>query len=122
MRNTSVGKLATEFSIGEPTMGLIAQALQQPLNYDFREGFEKPLFRSGTRGFDELKVGEILTGKVENVTHFGAFVDVGVGESGLLHNSGMKGQHIQLGNRLEVKVISVDKGRKRFGLEFVQFG
>ncbi|OWF38227.1 S1 RNA-binding domain-containing protein 1-like isoform X2 [Mizuhopecten yessoensis] len=121
-RKTSVTKLAEEFSVGEPTMNLIVGALQQPLNYDFREGFEKPLFRSGTRGFDELKVGETLTGKVENVTHFGAFVDVGVGETGLLHNSGMKGQSIQLGNRLEVKVLSLDKGRKRFGLEFVKFG
>lgn len=79
------------------------------------------MFRSGTIGFDALKVGEILTGKVENVTHFGAFVDVGVGESGLLHNSRMNGQNIQLGNRLEVKVISFEKDRRRFGLQFVKF-
>ncbi|XP_060070603.1 S1 RNA-binding domain-containing protein 1-like [Ylistrum balloti] len=122
MKKTSVTQQAAELSVGEPTLDLIVSALQQPLNYDFREGFDKPLFRSRTSGFDELKVGEILTGKVENVTHFGAFVDVGVGERGLLFNSAMKGQHIQLGNRLEVKVLSLDRGRKRFRLEFVKFG
>lgn len=85
----------------------------------FLTGFEKPLFRKGICDINELKVGTVVTGKANNITHFGAFVDIGVGQNGLLHTSQMKGQKVELGNRLEVKVTNVDINRKRIGLELL---
>lgn len=71
-------------------------------------------------------MGTILTGRVENVTHFGAFVDIGVGSSGLIHSSKMNPrcmdgkQSLDLGDKVEAKVLSVEISRKRIGLELVK--
>jgi transcriptional accessory protein Tex/SPT6 len=53
------------------------------------------------------------------VTHFGAFIDIGVGTNGLVHTSAMNGIRLALGNRVSVKVKSVDVGRRRIGLELL---
>lgn len=76
----------------------------------------QPLFKEGIRDIASLREGTILTGKVTNVTHFGAFVDIGVGRDGLVHNSNMKRTDLQLGHRVEVKVIKIDKAGNRIGL------
>ena len=73
---------------------------------------------------DSLKPGAVLTGRVGNVTHFGAFTDIGVGHDGLIHNSCMnihgRPQKLSIGNRVEVTVQNVDTGRKRIGLQLMK--
>ena len=80
-------------------------------------GSQKPLFKQDIISVSDLKPGSDLTGRVLNVTHFGAFVDIGVKINGLIHNSKM-GRHgkLAVGDRVEVKVESVDLDRQRIGL------
>lgn len=75
----------------------------------------QPLFKSGVVSLNELQVHQELTGKVKNCTHFGAFVDIGVGKDGLIHSSNMRGFTVNLGDRVTVSVLSIDipKGRDR---------
>lgn len=70
----------------------------------------------------DLKPGTLLTGRVTNVTHFGAFVDIGVGQNGLIHVSKMRppltpGQNLGLGDHVEVCVLSVEAAKNRIGLQ-----
>lgn len=62
----------------------------------------------------------IFTGRVQNVTHFGSFVDIGVGHDGLIPQSRLRNTIVQLGDRIEVKVFSVDINRRRIGLDLVR--
>ena len=57
---------------------------------------------------------------MNNVTHFGAFVDIGIGVNGLVHVSKMKGNSVELGNRVEVRINSVELERKRIGLDLLK--
>ncbi|KAK4875071.1 hypothetical protein RN001_011493 [Aquatica leii] len=103
-----------------PTIKLIINALSQPLNFDLRsEGSTKILFKKGLTSIHDLKVGCVLTGSVSNCTHFGCFVDVGVGCDGLIHSSKMKGYSLQIGDKVEVKVVNLEINRKRIGLEMI---
>ena len=77
--------------------------------------------------FDDLKIGAVLTGKVQNCVTFGVFVDVGVGASGLLHNSQIKrhllksGAPLGVGDRIEVKVLQLEATpRQKIGLALVR--
>ena len=70
---------------------MILEALQQTLGYDYRAEFSAPLFKSGLTRAENVKTGDILTGRVNNVTHFGAFVDIGIGINGLVHVSKFRG-------------------------------
>ena len=84
--------------------------------------FEKPLFKQGLTSINDLKVGTVLTGRVTNTTHFGAFVDIGVGKDALLHNSQVNRAELrgkaglELGDRVEVSVNSIERERGRIGL------
>ncbi len=84
--------------------------------------FERPLFKKGLMSLDDIGIGTTLTGRVVNQTHFGAFVDVGIGRDGLIHTSKMpkvllKGKGtLELGDKVEVKIDSIDKDKKRIGL------
>lgn len=111
--------LAQKLDSSEPLVKLIAEGLQMPHNHDFRSEFEKPLFRKGLTSINELHGGDILTGRITNTTHFGAFVDIGVGQNGLIHNSGMGGKHPQFGDRVQVKVLNVELNRQRIGLQLL---
>ncbi|KAL8619606.1 hypothetical protein ACOMHN_019662 [Nucella lapillus] len=120
--DTGVNKLAERFEIGAPTMQLIVEALSRPVSYDFRSDFQKPLFKKGMTSVADLKPGSVLTGRVTNVTHFGAFVDIGVGDNGLIHVSKMRpplahDQNLSLGDHVEVMVMSVEAAKNRIGLQ-----
>lgn len=70
----------------------------------------------------DLRLGTILTGRVTNATHFGAFVDIGVGQNGLIHVSKMRpplmhNQNLGLGDQVEVCVLSVDAAKNRISLQ-----
>ncbi|XP_005101492.2 S1 RNA-binding domain-containing protein 1 [Aplysia californica] len=102
---------------GLSTVKLIADALQQPLSYDIRESFQRPIFKQEVMSVSDLRTGSIVTGRVTNVTHFGAFVDIGVGINGLVHTSKMgRFGKLGLGDHVEVKVENLDLNRKRIGL------
>lgn len=95
-------------------------------NVSFLTDFEKPLFRRLVTSLNDVKVGACLSGSVTNVTHFGAFVDVGVGRDGLIHVSAIR-RHLlpsgrtglELGDRVETRVSSIELSRQRLGLELI---
>ncbi|XP_067680479.1 S1 RNA-binding domain-containing protein 1-like isoform X2 [Haliotis asinina] len=125
-KHKGVEELARMYNTGSPTITLITDALSQSLTYDIRDEYDKPLFKKGVIAMEDLKVKQTLTGRVTNVTHFGAFVDVGVGQNGLIHTSqmrqGLEGrQGVQLGDNVNVEVLNVDLHKKRLGLKLLGF-
>ncbi len=108
--------------VGEPTLRDIIAELKKP-GRDPRETFEAPCFRDDVNTMEDLKPGMELMGIVTNVTAFGAFVDVGVHQDGLVHVSALSDRYItdpaevvQAGDRIKVWVIDVDIPRKRIAL------
>ena len=75
------------------------------------------MFKKEVMSVSDLKTGAVVTGRILNVTHFGAFVDIGVGVNGLIHSSKMgKFGKLGVGNHVEVRVESKDLNRQRIGL------
>ena len=115
--------MAEKLGIGEPTLRDIVKELNAP-GRDPREDMPKPILRSDVLGMEDLKVGMVLKGTVRNVIDFGAFVDIGVHQDGLVHISEMSDHKfvkhpldvVSVGDVVEVKVISVDLEKKRIGL------
>ena len=108
--------------VGLPTLEDIRRELAKP-GRDPRESFEAPAFRDDVRTLDDVKPGMELEGTVTNVTAFGAFVDIGVHQDGLVHVSQLadrfvKDPHavVHVGDRLKVRVLEVDRARKRIAL------
>ncbi|KAI4460983.1 30s ribosomal protein s1 [Holotrichia oblita] len=116
-----IKEMSQKFNSSEHTLKLIFDALTKPLNYDLRNDCSKvPLFKKGMTNLSDLRSGDTLTGRVTNNTHFGSFIDIGVGCNGLIHISKMKGQTLETGNTVEVRVLNIEAGRKRIGLELIQ--
>ncbi len=116
------GTLAKELSVGEMTLKDILKELEKP-GRDPREDMPKPILRSDVLAMEDLKEGMILKGTVRNVIDFGAFVDIGVHQDGLVHISQMADRYIKhplevvsVGDIVEVKVLGVDKEKKRISL------
>ncbi len=112
--------------VGEPTLRDIVAELQKP-GRDPRERFEAVRFDEDVHEIEDLREGMVLEGVVTNVTHFGAFVDVGVHQDGLVHVSQLADRYVadprdvvKVGDRLTVRVLSVDRDRKRIGLSAKQ--
>jgi uncharacterized protein len=108
--------------VGLPTLTDIAAELARP-GRDPRSAFEAPAFRDDIRSLDDLTPGLELEGVVTNVTAFGAFVDIGVHQDGLVHISRLsdgfvRDPHavVRAGDRVEVIVVDVDRSRRRIGL------
>ena len=118
--------MAEELGIGEPTLRDIVKELQRP-GRDPREDMPKPILRSDVLDMKDLKEGMILKGTVRNIVDFGAFVDIGVHQDGLVHISRMAAgkfvKHpldvVKVGDVVEVKVVSVDQQKKRIGLSMI---
>ncbi len=115
-------KLAEELEIGEMTLQDIVKELEKPAR-DPREDMPKPILRSDVLEMKDLTPGMILKGTVRNVIDFGAFVDIGVHQDGLVHISQMTERYIKhpleavsVGDIVEVKVMSVDLQKKRIQL------
>ena len=114
--------LAKELEIGVPTLQDILKELEKPAR-DPREDMPAPVLRSDVLSLEDLKEGMILKGTVRNVIDFGAFVDIGVHQDGLVHISQMTNRYIKhpsevvkVGDIVEVMVMSVDPKRKRIQL------
>ncbi|MBA2540577.1 MAG: RNA-binding transcriptional accessory protein, partial [Deltaproteobacteria bacterium] len=108
--------------VGEPTLRDIATELAKP-GRDPRAEFEPPKFRDDVNSVEDLKQGMVLEGIVTNVTAFGAFVDIGVHNDGLVHVSQLSDQFVKdpsevvkVGQKLTVRVLEVDLARKRIAL------
>ena len=108
--------------VGEPTLKDILDELKKP-GRDPRDSFEPPAFREDVRTMEDLKVGMELEGVVTNVTAFGAFVDIGVHQDGLVHVSRLTDRFVKdpaevvkCGDRIRVRVLEVDLQRKRISL------
>ena len=114
--------LCEKAGIGVPTLHDIVEELCKP-GRDMRESLPQPLLRSDVMGLEDLKPGMLLTGTVRNVIDFGAFVDIGVHEDGLVHISQISDKFVkhpkdllQVGQVVQVKVLDVDKKKKRISL------
>ena len=116
-------KMAQKVGIGEPTLRDIVQELCKP-GRDPRDEMPKPVLRTDVLDMKDLKEGMILKGTVRNVIDFGAFVDIGVHQDGLVHVSQMSNKKfvkhplevVSVGDIVEVKVIGVDLQKKRISL------
>lgn len=112
-------QLAAQFDTDETTMEIIIKTLTMKKDEDIRLKSNYPLFRASVQSINDLKVDTTLTGAVRNVTHFGAFVDVGVERSGLIHITKMKNQTLYVGQHVEVKVINIE-AHNRISLELMR--
>ena len=119
-------KKAEELGIGEPTLRDILQELEKPAR-DPREEMPAPVLRSDVLSMEDLKAGMKLKGTVRNIVDFGAFVDIGVHQDGLVHISKMSKKFIKhplevvrVGDVVDVTVIGVDAAKKRISLSMVE--
>ena len=116
-------KMAEELEIGEPTLRDITAELEKP-GRDPRDEMPKPILRSDVLAMEDLKEGMVLKGTVRNVIDFGAFVDIGVHQDGLVHVSEMSSKKfvkhpldvVKVGDIIDVKVIGIDLKKKRISL------
>lgn len=114
--------LMRKYNTGETTIDDIIEELKKP-NRDPREGFPQPILQKGVVTFDDLSAGMKVTGKIKNVVDFGAFVDIGIKETALLHISEMSdtyvsnpGEIVKVGDIIEAKIMEIDPVRKRVSL------
>ncbi|MBU0936917.1 MAG: RNA-binding transcriptional accessory protein [Spirochaetes bacterium] len=114
--------LKDKYSVGETTLDDIILELKKP-NRDPREDLPKPILQQGVISFNDLREGMKVRGKIKNVVDFGAFVDIGIKESALIHVSEMADHFIsdpmellKVGDMKEFRIISLDPVRKRIGL------
>ncbi len=119
---TDYKKLAEELGIGEITLRDIVKELEKPAR-DPRDEMPRPILRTDVLEMKDLTPGMVLKGTVRNVIDFGAFVDIGVHQDGLVHISQMSDKYIKhpmevvsVGDIVEVKVLSVDPAKKRIAL------
>ncbi|MDD6234030.1 MAG: Tex family protein [Lachnospiraceae bacterium] len=119
-------KLSKELGVGEFTLKDIVKELEKP-GRDPREEMPKPILKSDVLSMEDLKPGMILTGTVRNVIDFGAFVDIGVHQDGLVHVSQMSDKKfvkhpmevVSVGDIVQVKVLNVDISKKRIQLSMI---
>ena len=117
-----IRKTASEIGVGELTLIDILKELEKP-GRDPREDMPAPILRSDVMEMEDLKPGMILKGTVRNVIDFGAFVDIGVHQDGLVHISQITSRYIKhpleavsVGDIVDVQIISVDVAKKRIAL------
>ena len=115
-------KAAKETELDKATLNDIITELMKP-GRDIREGLPAPILRKDIMGIEDLKVGMELTGTVRNVVDFGAFIDIGVHQDGLVHISEITERYIRhpsevlkVGQIVQVRVKEVDVKKNRIGL------
>ena len=115
-------QMADELNVGTLTLSDIVDELEKP-GRDPRNDMPKPILRTDVLEMKDLKEGMVLKGTVRNVIDFGAFVDIGVHQDGLVHISQMTDRFIKhpmevvsVGDVVDVKVLSVDLSKKRIQL------
>lgn len=122
VKERGLNNLVKELEVGELTLKDIIKELQKP-GRDPREDMPKPILKTGVIDLKDLTPGMTLLGTVRNVSDFGAFVDIGVHQDGLVHKSQMANRFIKhpldivkVGDVIKVKIMEVDEKRKRISL------
>ena len=117
-----IKQIAEKYNLGETTVNDIVEELQKP-NRDPRDGYPAPIMQKGVVQFEDLKEGMKVTGKIKNVVDFGAFVDIGLHETGLIHVSELSDDFVKdpmevvkVGDVREFTIIALDKDRRRISL------
>ncbi|KAF4090151.1 hypothetical protein AMELA_G00048640 [Ameiurus melas] len=129
--SSSLECLAQTLNTCPETLQLIVDGLTQPPGFDIRQDFEQAVFKRSIVSMNDLHEGTVLTGRVENTALFGAFVDIGVGRSGLIPmryitqdklpaDKRRRSLAIGPGERVEVRVINVDLQRNRITLDLIR--
>ncbi|MDR8390422.1 RNA-binding transcriptional accessory protein [Aliifodinibius sp. S!AR15-10] len=125
LSNINKEEVAEQIGVGVPTLELIIENLQKP-GRDPRESLPKPVLRDDVMKMEDLSEGQKLQGTVRNVVDFGAFVDIGVKQDGLLHISKMAKHKVEdphvvvaVGDILDLTIVSLDLERGRIGLSLV---
>ncbi len=120
--NKSLEAMATELEIGKMTLKDIIDELKKP-GRDPRDNAPAVIFRNDVRDFDDLEAGMELSGTVRNVVDFGAFVDIGVKQDGLVHISQLSHKFVEnpmdivsVGDTVKVKILSIDSEKKKISL------
>jgi uncharacterized protein len=120
--NDGLEKLSHDLEVGLPTLIDIIEELKRP-GRDPRDEMPKPVFRNDVLKIDDLAPDMMITGTVRNVVDFGAFVDIGVKQDGLIHISQMSDKYIkspmevlQVGDVITARILEVDKHRNRISL------
>lgn len=118
----SIEKMAEDIGIGVPTLTDIVQEMKKPAR-DPREGMPPVVFRNDVLSIEDLKVGMEMTGTVRNVVDFGAFVDIGIKNDGLVHISQMSNKFIKhpmdvagVGDTVKVKILDIDYDKQKVSL------
>ena len=121
-------EVAKSCGVGVPTLDDIVKELLKP-GRDIRDDLPKPELRSDVLSIEDLKVGMVMRGTVRNVIDFGAFVDIGVHQDGLVHISEVCDRYIKhpseelsVGDIVKVKIISIDLQKQRIGLSIKRVG
>jgi protein Tex len=125
VKSKGVSKIAEEIGIGEPTLVDILDNLKKP-GRDPREEMQKPILRSDILKMEDLQIGMKMKGTVRNVVDFGAFVDIGVKQDGLLHISQIANKFVsnplellKVGDIIDVTVLNIDIPKQRIALSMV---
>ena len=120
--NQSITAMAADLGVGEMTLTDIIEEMKKPAR-DPREDAPPVIFRNDVKSFEDLKIDMEMTGTVRNVVDFGAFVDIGVKNDGLVHISQLSDKYIKhpmdvvsVGDTVKVKIISIDYDKKKVGL------
>ena len=118
----SIKKMAEDIGIGEMTLSDIIAEMKKPAR-DPREDAPPIIFRNDVRSFEDLKVDMEMTGTVRNVVDFGAFVDIGVKQDGLVHISQLSNKYVKhpmdvvsVGDTVKVKILSIDHDKQKVAL------
>lgn len=125
VKTKGTGKVAKEIGVGEPTLNDILDNLKKP-GRDPRDEMPKPILRSDVLKMEDLQIGMRLKGTVRNVVDFGAFVDIGVKQDGLLHISQIANKYVKnpldilkVGDIIDVTVIAIDIPKQRISLSLI---
>ncbi|MDR3160650.1 MAG: RNA-binding transcriptional accessory protein [Spirochaetaceae bacterium] len=120
--SAEMGLLKEQYGVGDTTINDILEELKKP-NRDPREGYPKPVMQKGVLSFEDLREGMTVTGKIKNVVDFGAFVDLGIKETALVHVSELSDRFVKdpmdlvkVGDVLEFRIIALDPDRRRISL------
>lgn len=122
LNGLKISELARSLEVGEPTLKDVIEALQKP-HRDPRDELPPPVFRTDVLSIEDLSPGMTLHGTVRNVVDFGAFVDIGIKNDGLVHISELADRYVRhpmevvsIGDQVTVKVLSIDRDRGKVSL------
>ena len=122
VKGNSINKLSEETGLGTYTFNDIIENLEKP-DRDIRDSVDPVIFKKSVMNLDDLKPSMIITGKVTNIVDFGAFVDIGLKNDGLVHISELSenfikhpSEVVKVGQKVQVMVVDIDKERGRISL------